>query len=315
MIPRPQGSQRMPVASLRTVLYNTVHMNTSTTLSTWLDRLRDFGGQGTLVHLAHANGFPPGTYRPLIDHLREHHHVVALETRPLWSESHPQSATSWHLLAGDLTRGLDALEMRDIFGIGHSIGGVLTMWAAIRRPDLFRAVVLIDPVILPPATLGLLRLMRALGLEQRQPLVRGALRRRRTWPDRQACFQHYRDKEVFARWSDESLWAYVETGTCPTDDGRVELTYPPEWEAHIFATTPIDVWQTVPLLQVPTLVIRGQETNTFRAASQRRFARLAPEAEFAIIPEAGHLVPMERPEETGMAIRRFLAALETPGAD
>lgn len=279
------------------------------TLSTWLDWLQDFGGQGTLLHLAHANGFPPGTYRPLIDHLREHHQVVALMTRPLWPGSRPERAPSWHLLAGDLVRGLEALGMHRILGVGHSIGGVLTMWAAIRRPDLFRAVVLIDPVILPPATLALLRLMRAVGLEGRQPLVRGALRRRRTWPDRQTCFQHYRAKDFFARWSDESLWAYVEAGTRPTAAGRVELVYPPEWEAHIFATSPVDVWQTVPLLQVPTLVIRGQETNTFRAASQRRFARLAPHARFRVIPEAGHLVPMERPAETAVEIQRFLRSV------
>ena len=291
------------------MLYNT-DMETPT-LPTWLDRLQDFGGQGPLVHLAHANGFPPGTYRPLIGYLREYHQVVALATRPLWPGSHPESAPSWHPLAGDLVRGLEALGMHRILGVGHSIGGVLTMWAAIRRPDLFRAVVLIDPVILPPATLALLQLMRALGLEGRQPLVRGARRRRRTWPDRQACFQHYRPKDVFSRWSDESLWAYVEAGTRPTTGGRVELVYPPEWEAHIFATSPVDVWQTVPLLQVPTLVIRGQETNTFRAASQRRFARLAPHARFSVIPEAGHLVPMERPEETAEEICRFFATLET----
>jgi pimeloyl-ACP methyl ester carboxylesterase len=287
-------------------------MNATTTLSTWLERLRDFGGQGTLLHLAHANGFPPGTYRPLIDHLRDHHQVVALSSRPLWPRSRPENAPSWHPLADDLIRGLDTLGMRGVFGVGHSIGGVLTMWAAVRRPDLFRAVVLIDPVILPPVTLALLRLMRAVGLEGHQPLVRGALRRRHIWPNRQACFEHYRGKEFFSRWSDDSLWAYVEAGTQPTSNGKVELTYPPKWEAHIFATSPTDVWQAVPKLQVPTLVIRGRETNTFRAASQRRFARLAPEARFTVIPEAGHLVPMERPEETAVAIRRFLALLETP---
>ncbi len=300
------------MASSPAVLYNKIHMDYEKALSTWLHRLEDFGGQGTLLHLAHANGFPPGTYRPLIDHLRDHHQVVALTSRPLWPGSRPESAPSWHPLADDLIRGLDALGMRPIFGVGHSIGGVLTMWAAVRRPDLFRAVVLIDPVILPPVTLALLRLMRAVGLEGRQPLVHGALRRRRTWPDRQACFEHYREKAFFSRWSDDSLWAYVEAGTRPTADGQVELTYPPEWEAHIFATSPVDVWQAIPELEVPTLVSRGRETNTFRAASHRRFARRTPQTRFSVIPEAGHLVPMERPEETAEAIRQFFATLEGP---
>lgn len=268
----------------------------------------DLGGNGPVIHLAHANGFPPGTYRPLAATLVNRYHVIALPARPLWPGSRPESAPGWRFLVDDLIGGLDALGLRGIVGVGHSIGGVLTMWASIRRPDLFRAVVLLDPVILPPVALFLLRCMRRLGLHNRQPLVQGALRRRRTWPSRQACFEHYRHKPLFARWSDESLWAYVEAGTREEAGGSAVLVYPPEWEAHIFATTPDDVWRDVPGLRQPLLVIRGAETHAFRAASQRLMARLLPEAHFVVIADAGHLVPMERPQETGAAIREFLAA-------
>ena len=271
------------------------------------DLLHDFGGPGTVIHLAHANGFPPATYRPLAETLTESHHVIGLAARPLWPGSRPESAPTWHPLADDLIRGLDNSSLHNIIGVGHSIGGVLTMWAAIRRPDLFRAVVLIDPVILPPLWLWAMRLLRAVGLGQRQPLVRGALRRRRTWPSRQACYEQYRGKPLFATWPDASLRAYVEAGTRPRANGQVELVYPPEWEAHIFATTPTDVWRTVPQLKTPTLVIRGQHSDTFRRESQARMARLLPQARFHVIPDAGHLVPMERPQETAAAIRDFVS--------
>ncbi|MBN1955877.1 MAG: alpha/beta hydrolase [Anaerolineae bacterium] len=274
----------------------------------------DFGGRGPVIHLAHANGFPPGAYRLLAAALTDQYHVVALPARPLWPGSQPESAPAWRPLADDLIAGLDALGLRGIVGVGHSIGGVLTMWAAVRRPDLFRAVVLIDPVILPPTLLFVLRWMRRLGLGKRQPLVRGALRRRRTWPSRQACFDQYRAKPVFARWSDESLWAYVEAATEQSEAG-VALAYPPEWEAHIFATTPLDAWRDVPRLRPPLLVIRGAETNTFRAASQARMARLVPQARFVVIQNAGHLVPLERPAATGAAIRNFLASTSNGQAD
>jgi pimeloyl-ACP methyl ester carboxylesterase len=193
------------------------------------------------------------------------------------------------------------------------MGGVYTMWAALRRPDLFRALVLIDPVILPPSVLRGLRLMRLLRLRDRQPLVKGALRRRRTWPNRQACFDRYRGKPLFVAWPDASLWAYVESGTRPRADGQVELLYPPEWEAHIFATSPADVWRYVPQLRSasapPTLVIRGERSQTFRIESQNRMQRLLPQTRFCVIPDAGHLVPMERPAETGEIIIEFLSEL------
>jgi len=189
------------------------------------------------------------------------------------------------------------------------MGGVFTLWAAVRRPDLFRAVVLVDPVILPPVWLWMVRLFHLLRLERQLSLVRGALRRRRTWPSRRACYEQYRAKPFFAAWPDGSLRAYVETGTRERADGRVELAYPPEWEARIFSTTPTDVWRAVPRLRAPALVIRGERSDTFRPASLARMERLLPQARFVVIPNAGHLLPMERPAETGAAIHNFLDAL------
>lgn len=272
--------------------------------------LHDFGGDGPVIHLAHANGFPPGSYRPLAETLTDRYHVVGLPARPLWPGSRPESVPNWHPLADDLIRGLDDLGLQGIVGVGHSLGGVLTMWAAVRRPDLFRAVVLIEPVILPPLVLRGIRLLRLLGLQRRLPLVQGALHRRRTWPSRQACYEHYRSKPLFATWPETSLWAYVEAGTRERADGQVELVYPPEWEAHIFATVPADVWRAVPHLRRPALIIRGERSDTFRPESQARMERLLPQARFVVIPGAGHLVPMEHPAETGAVIRDFLEELE-----
>jgi len=292
--------------------------------STQVARFHDFGGDGPIIHLAHANGFPPGSYRPLAETLTDHYHVIGLPSWPLRPDSQLKDP-DWHPLADDLIRGLDHLSLDGalglspggIIGVGHSMGGVLTLWAAVRRPDLFRAVVLIDPVFLPPAWLWAVRLLRLLGLQRRLPLVRGALRRRRTWPSRQACYEHYRDKRIFATWPDASLRAYAEAGTRERAGGQVELVYPPEWEAHIFATTPTDVWRAVPRLCVPALVIRGEHSDTFRPESQARMERLVPQARFVVIPDAGHMAPMERPAETGATIRDFLAEPETyplPGA-
>lgn len=301
--------------------------------------LHDFGGDGPIIHLAHANGFPPGSYGPfaltltdppllreaerrtgtpledicrtktLGEATRQTFHVIGLPARPLWPQSQPESAPSWHTFADDLIQGLDELGVKRVIGLGHSMGGVYTLLAAIRRPDLFRALVLIDPVIMPPGILAVLWLMRRLGLSQRQPLVQGALRRRRTWPNRQACYDHYHSKPLFADWPEASLRAYVKAGTRVGQDGRVTLVYPPEWEAHIFATAPADVWHYVPKLTIPVLGIRGERSDTFRPQAQRRMARLLPGARFIQIPDAGHLVPMERPRETGAVVLDFLANL------
>jgi pimeloyl-ACP methyl ester carboxylesterase len=277
-----------------------------------LDLLEDLGGQGPVLHLAHANGFPPGTYRLFARALAAQYHVVALPARPLWPDSVSAGAPTWRTMAGDLLRGLEELGAPGIVGVGHSLGGVITLWAAIDRPDLFRAVVLIDPVILPPHWLWGLRLARSLGLQARQPLVRATLRRRRTWPDHRACFDHCRHKDLFARWSDEALWDYVLAAT-REEGNQVGLRYSPQWEAHIFATVPADIWPDVPRLDVPCLVVRGQGSQTFLPGALARVARRLPAARAVTIPGAAHLVPMERPLETATAVLDFLTAGQFEG--
>jgi len=268
--------------------------------------LHEFGGDGPAIHLAPANGFPPGSYRAFAGMLTGRYRIVSLVPRSLWPGSRPESVPTWRPLAGDLVAGLDALGVGGVVGVGHSLGGVLTLWAAIDRSDLFRAVVLIDPVILPPGWLRWLRLLRLLGLRQRQPLVQGALHRRCTWPDRQACFAHFRLKSFFAPWSDEALWDHVEASTRPLPGGDVELVWPREWEAHVFATTPLRIWRDVPRLRVPALIVRGEHSATFVPEAQARLARLLPQAQFVTVAGAGHLAPLERPAETAEVLRPFL---------
>jgi pimeloyl-ACP methyl ester carboxylesterase len=269
----------------------------------------DFGGSGAVVHLAHANGFPPGTYRPLAELLTERYHVLGLPSRPMWPHSRPESAPTWRPLAGDLIQGLEELGLGNVCGLGHSLGAVLTMWAAIERPDLFRAVVLVEPVILPPAWLLGLRIARRLGFERRMPMVQAALHRHRIWPSREAAFGHYRAKPLFCRWPDDSLWAYVESGLVARDDGQLELAYPPEWEAHIFASTPTGIWKDVPELRVPTLLVGGELSSIFRPESLRRASRLLPQAQAVTIAGSGHMTPMERPVETSAPIMDFLSTV------
>jgi pimeloyl-ACP methyl ester carboxylesterase len=212
-------------------------------------------------------------------------------------------------MATDLEKDLEAVGARNVLGVGHSLGGVLTLWASIHRPHLFRAIVLVDPVILPVSQLRMLRLLNFVGLGRRHALVQRTLRRRQEWPSRQACFDHLRGKPLFDLWSDTALLDYVHYGTRARDDGSVELTYPPAWEAQIFATPPTGIWRDLRQVQVPCLFIRGELSSTFRAESLRRIGRLLPHASLVTLPGGGHLLPMEIPQAVGAAIRRFFDGL------
>jgi pimeloyl-ACP methyl ester carboxylesterase len=138
------------------------------------------------------------------------------------------------------------------------------------------------------------------------PIAYRAARRRRVWPDRETIRRSYQRKEAMKRWDAAFLKAYVEEGTTETADGPITWRCDPAWEARCFSTCPHDVWQFVPRVRCPTLVIYGRESDTFLPAAADRFRRKLPSAQLVGMENTSHFVPMERPEETVMTILEFL---------
>ena len=61
-------------------------------------------------------------------------------------------------------------------------------------------------------------------------------------------------------------------------------------------------------VKTPTLVAVGEHDKPDFRAIAERLARELPDAELVVIPGAGHLPPLERPEETAALVRSFLSA-------
>lgn len=258
------------------------------------------------MHFAHANAYPPGSYRRLLQTLAADHRVLAMRQRPLWNGSRPEELDSWHLMGDDLIDFFEQQGLIEAIGVGHSMGGVATMAAAVKRPELFRALVLIEPVFLPPSALRAIeQLQDQVGMDD-FPLVRVALSRRSKWPDHESAFEHFRGKAVFSRWSDDTLMDYVAHGLREGEDGYLELSYSKEWEARIYATIPGDVWEVVPEISQPTLAMRGAESDTLGEKAWGLWKELQPQATFRLYEESGHLLPMEKPASVAEAIGSFL---------
>jgi pimeloyl-ACP methyl ester carboxylesterase len=269
----------------------------------------DFGGHGPHIHFAHANGYPPECYKRMLTPLLEDYRVTAVYHRPLWPGSQPQDITSWRDLADDLLHFFDQQGVNEVIGVGHSLGGVVTMYAALQRPELFRALILIEPVFLMPAILQQVAAKEPpLGAEDFD-LVRIANSRRSHWPTRQQAFDHFRPKRVFARWSDDVLWDYIYHGLRKVGSGEISLAYSAEWEARIYSLPPTDVWDALPRLIPPTLALRGQYSDTLVPASWGLWRMSQPQAQFVDMPDVGHLLPMDEPEKTAAVIQEFLDRL------
>lgn len=268
----------------------------------------DLGGDNEPLHFLHANGYPPECYQPLFEHLQKQYHVFGMKLRPLWDDAKMDDLQDWHPLSEDLLRFLADREPVPVIGVGHSIGGIVTLRAALRDPKKFRALILLDPVLFVPSFLVLWNFVRGIGLgDKLHPLISTARKRRREFDDRETVFRGYRNRSIFKNVNDKNLWRYIEGITKPKSGGGFELVYTPEWEAHIYLSglRDFDLWRGLPNLEVPTLFIRGAETDTFLEKAAKLVKRRNPKIQIKTIQNATHILPLEHPQEVAEIINKF----------
>lgn len=269
----------------------------------------DLGGDGAPLHFLHANGYPPECYQPLFAHLQNRYRVFGMKLRPLWEGQNKDDFQDWHPYSDDLLRFLSDRASDPVIGVGHSIGGIVTLRAALRDPGKFRALILLDPVFFVPPFLVGWNFIRAIGLgEKTHPLIPAARKRRREFEDLDVLFRSYRSKPVFRYLNDDSLKAYIAGITKPKTDGGYELAYTPEWETHIYLTgsRDFDLWRGLPNLDVPTLIIRGAETDTFLPNAERLVKKKNPNIQVHTMQNATHILPLEYPREVAEIINDFV---------
>jgi pimeloyl-ACP methyl ester carboxylesterase len=70
----------------------------------------------------------------------------------------------------------------------------------------------------------------------------------------------------------------------------------------------VDLWEPLPRIPCPTLVVRGAESDILSAEVAKKMTERLPDGRVVEIAGAGHTVPADRPEEFVRQIRAFLGA-------
>ncbi len=271
----------------------------------------DWGGDGPLALLHHANGFCAAVWGPVALGLCGRYRVVALDARGHGDSSKPEGADAYlwaefgrdlAALAGTLARESGPVAV----GLGHSFGGTATLLAAVERPELFERLVLVDPVLFPRRAYQSdpERRARAGGMAE------GARRRRHVFPDRAAALASWRTREAFARWDPRVLELYLAEGLADRPGGGVELKCPGEVEAAIFERgANVDAMAEAHRLRVPALLLWASRGHFPR----EHFEELAHGMRDGRVREvgSGHFAPMEDPE---LVVRETLAFSDRPGS-
>lgn len=243
------------------------------------------------LFFAHANGFTPGAYAPLLRPLSERYQIEAPALLPLRHGRVPSGR--WDEIAADLAPLVDAGRAPTV-GMGHSLGAVALLMLAAARPSRFSRLVLIEPPAIPAWGAALLRHAPA-AIRRKSPMAEATRRRTDAWASFDEAFAHERARRWYARVDDAVLDNLLRHGL-RHDEGIWQLRFRKEWEARLYET-PTSLWPLLARHELPPLtVVRGAESTVFPAHALARWHRLRPQDTTLEVPATGHLLPLERPE-------------------
>ena len=262
-----------------------------------------------MIVFSHGNSFCASTYRRLFDAWRVAWHEVAAVEHFGHDPRYPVDPR-WQGMTRQLTALIDGIADRDLWLVGHSMGGYLSLLAAGQRPGRARGIVLLDSPLIHGWISGLVGFAKLSRQMTRVSPAAGALRRRDHWRGLGEARQHFAAKPLFARWHPAVLDDYVHHGTEPLSGGDARrLRFRPEIEASIYATVP---HRLLPYLrrhppQAPIAFLAGTRSREVRQVGLAATARVC-EGRVGWI-EGSHLFPFERPDETAAAVLNWIGRL------
>ncbi len=269
-----------------------------------------------VLHFLHGNGYCGRTYEPLLELLSADFDLFISDVQGHGNSDHGGRFHGWNRTAElclEAWRAKGAVFGNvPLFAVGHSFGAVITSLMLSRRPNRCQRAVLLDPVLFPPAMIGLMALSDVVGLYARNTLARRARSRRHHWPDRATAYETLKGRGMFKGWTEAAMWAYVnhalkDVSSAEDGAGGVELKCRPAREAEIFGSYPRRLWAALDRVAPPTLVLRGDQTFPFAAKGIARWTATNPRVSEQVLP-GGHCFMQEDPAASAAAIRAFLLA-------
>lgn len=253
-----------------------------------------------VIHFAHSNGFHAATYRYFLEQLQPHQ-VQYLEKFGHDPRYNPKY--NWTPLTDQLIHSIED-QQKPVVGVGHSLGAVVSLYAYYRRPDLFSALVMMDPPFFGFPLRLLTLASRITGISGRliPPAVK-ARKRRTRWESREEAYQSLKDKPLFRRFHPESFNDYINYGLVEGETGGMKLAFSAKEEYRIFKHTPFGLGNGK--IQVPSFYLYS---NRFEIGSPESISALRKKfksTEFIPV-DAGHMFPMEQPEKTAALIKQLI---------
>ncbi|WTW99031.1 alpha/beta hydrolase [Streptomycetaceae bacterium NBC_01309] len=249
----------------------------------------DWGGTGVPVLLLHGGGLTAHTWDFVCLGLRGAARLVALDLRG-HGDSDWSDDCRVGTMAADVVAAADHLGFARVRLVGMSLGGVVAAHVAAARPDRVERLALVDvaPGVDFESTGRIREFMSGLApVRDLGAVVEAAMR---VNPRAHRASVAYRMSTLFRRAPDG--------GWVPKGDPR-----PPDFPAILAA-----IGRLAELAAgVRVLLVRGGRSRVLPQAAAERLVGRLPDAELAVVPDAGHNVQEDNPAALVTALRTFVA--------
>lgn len=261
------------------------------------------------LHFAHANGIPSAVYRAFHEGLAEAYDVRSVPA--LGIDPRFPVDDGWKGLVDQVVDSVRTRCSTPVVAVGHSLGAVTTFLAAHRHPELFEAVVLLDPPVMDGFRAFVFGALKRIGRSDRIGPAAKSRFRRADFASRDAARAALGTKGLFRAFAPECFDDYLLHAFRDTDAG-VTLTIPVATEVGIFRSGPHSFSHVRGRLRVPAVVLAGSTSELAQGGEMARFAARYG-LDYAVV-EGGHMFPLERPRETAAEVVERLARLSVRAA-
>jgi pimeloyl-ACP methyl ester carboxylesterase len=259
-----------------------------------------YGNNGTPLILLHATGFISWLWHPIAEELSSAYRVIAPHIVDYRVADPRKGGLPWMTIAEDMAFFCDKMGIENPCLVGHSMGATVLTLAVARYGLAAQAMILVEPIFLPP------EFYRAEINVEDHPLAAKAIKRINYWEDASEAMTYLKSKTLFAKWHPEMLQLYADYGMRKGQNGGLELVCSPETEASLFmGGVQFDPWPLLSRVSCPVLVVGGQESDNDRFVDIQKAVSAFPRASHRAVAGAGHLIPMEKPDETVAIIKDF----------
>jgi pimeloyl-ACP methyl ester carboxylesterase len=224
------------------------------------------------------------------------HHVRALDLRghgdSPWVEAEGYAYADY---VADLHAFIEALDLRELVLVGHSMGGIVSLQYAARHPQRLARLVIVDTLMrmTPEVVAGLREVgsRKSAGYATREEIVA----RYRLLPGSSSAQPHVlrHIAEHSVREAPDGSWTY-------------------KFDRNVFATREpydgIPCWEHI---AVPALLVKGERSGRLSDALYAEVKARCPHARRVEVADADHHVMLDNPRGFVEAVRQFLNATAT----